>query len=76
MKSRKAAITQNLRDAGCQDAFIEAFLQAVAEGTEAQQERLLEEERGRILSRVREEQKKLECFDFLRYQFIFKEDMK
>jgi len=76
LKPSKAAITQNLRDAGCQDAFIDAFLQAVAEGAAAQQERLLEEERSCILSRVREEQKKLDCFDFLRYQFIFQEEMK
>lgn len=67
MKLSKEAISQNLRDAGCQEKFIERFLAALNHGTTAEQNRMLEQERRCILEKVHDEQKKLDCFDYLRY---------
>ncbi len=65
-----ARIAENLRDAGCPDSFIEEFLNAYASGTPETQCRLLERQRRCILDQLHAEQKRLECFDFLRYQFL------
>ncbi len=61
------AITQNLRDAGCPEDFIKRFLACLTYGTPIEQERMLERERHCILEKVHDEQKKLDCFDYLRY---------
>ncbi len=61
------AITQNLRDAGCPEEFIQRFLAALAHGTPVERERMLEQERRCILEKVHDEQKRLDCFDYLRY---------
>ncbi len=65
-----ARIAENLRDAGCPDSFIEEFLDAYASGAPEAQRRLLERQRRCILDQLHAEQKRLECFDFLRYQFL------
>lgn len=67
MKLSMDAIAQNLRDAGCQESFIKSFLDSLTQGTPAEQERMLEQERRCILEKVHDEQKKLDCFDYLRY---------
>ncbi len=67
MKLSMDAITQNLRDAGCPENFIIRFLASLAHGTPAEQERMLEQERRCILEKVHDEQRKLDCFDYLRY---------
>ncbi len=67
MKQTAEQIAQNLRDAGCQDKFIQQFLAALANGTPAQQEQLLDRERRHILDKVHDEQKRLDRFDYLRY---------
>jgi len=61
------AITQNLRDAGCQENFIKGFLASLIQDTPAEQERMLEKERRCILEKIHEEQRKLDRFDYLRY---------
>lgn len=65
-----ARIEENLKDAGCPDDFIREFLASFASGTPEAQRRLLERQRQHILDRLHNEQRKLECFDFLRYQFM------
>ncbi len=65
-----ARIAENLRDAGCPDSFIEEFLDAYASGTPEAQRRLLDGRRRRILEQLHAERKRLECFDYLRYQFL------
>jgi len=67
VKLSKDTITQNLRDAGCPEDFIRRFLAALTNGTPAEQERLLDQERRCILDKVHDEQKRLDCFDYLRY---------
>jgi len=74
VKLSKDAITQNLRDAGCPEDFIQSFLTSLAHGTPAEQERMLERERRCILEKVHDEQKKLDRFDYLRYALKKKEE--
>ncbi len=62
------AVEQNLRDAGCSDEFIAAFMRVWEAGTTEEQLRLLSSQRCRLLDRVHAEQRKLDCLDYLRYQ--------
>lgn len=59
---------QNLRDAGCSEKDIEAFMECVRCGREPESLRLLKRQRSRLLDAVHEEQKKLDCLDYLVYQ--------
>lgn len=61
-------IAQNLRDAGCPEEFIAEFLRVMAEGSPEEQRRMLEKQRCRILKKLHDAQKKLECFDYLCWQ--------
>ncbi len=65
-----ARIAENLKDAGCPDSFIQEFLTAWASGTPEAQRCLLERQRRCILDQLHAEQRRLECFDYLRYQFL------
>lgn len=67
-KPDREAVAQNLRDAGCDQAFIERFLRALERGALEEQQRLLACQRCRLLECVHTQQKKLECLDYLRYQ--------
>jgi len=67
-KTDVEAVEQNLRDAGCSDEFIVTFMHAWDTGTAEEQLRLLARQRCRLLDSVHEEQKKLDCLDYLRYQ--------
>ncbi len=67
MKLSTEAIAQNLRDAGCPEDFIKRFIACLTHGTPAERERMLEQERRCILEKVHDEQKRLDCFDYLRY---------
>ncbi len=62
------AVEQNLRDAGCSDEFIAAFLHVWETGSTKEQLRLLAGQRCRLLDNVHAEQRKLDCLDYLRYQ--------
>ncbi len=62
------AVEQNLRDAGCSDDFIAAFLRVWETGSTKEQLRLLSSQRCRLLNNVHAEQRKLDCLDYLRYQ--------
>ncbi len=62
------AVKQNLRDAGCSEEFIVTFMHVWEAGTSAEQLRLLACQRCRLLDHVHEEQRKLDCLDYLRYQ--------
>lgn len=66
-------IRQNLQDAGCPESFIHEFLQAMAQGTPRQRRQMLDRQRRCILDRVHDQQKKLECLDYLRYQMKHEE---
>lgn len=61
-------IAQLLQDADCPDAFIQQFLAAMETESVTDQIRLLRTQRCRQLDRVHEEEKKLDCLDYLRYK--------
>ena len=62
----REAIVQNLVDAGCDQAFINKFLQVREQGRAEEQIRLLSCQRCRLLDAIHAEQKKLDCLDYLR----------
>ncbi len=63
-------IEENLKDAGCPDSFIWEFLTAYASSSLDAQRCLLDRQRQCILDEIHANQKRLECFDYLRYQFM------
>lgn len=64
----KEAVVQNLRDAGCSPDTIRCFMGYFDKGHWKEQLSLLEEHRARILSKVHEEEKQIDCLDYLVYQ--------
>ena len=61
-------IKQTLTDAGCAQETIAAFLKASEAGQENKSIRLLRQHRSKLLDHLHEEQKKLDCLDYLLYQ--------
>lgn len=64
----KEAVVQNLRDAGCSLDTIRCFMGYFDKGDWKDQLSLLEEHRESILRRVHEEEKQIDCLDYLVYQ--------
>ena len=62
-------LTQALRDAGCSKAATAQFLQMQERGDEAGQLTLLRTQRESLTDAIRSAQKKLDCLDYLLYQF-------
>lgn len=62
------AIIRNLEDAGCDSKTIEKFLVLEAEGKTKEQLKLLAGQRRLLLERVHEEEKRINCLDYLAYQ--------
>jgi len=62
------ALIQNLRDAGCDEKAVADFLDCVRRDKEAESFRLLKKQRSHLLDLVHEEQKKIDCLDYLVYQ--------
>ena len=67
-KTDDELVEQNLRDAGCCDEFVAAFMRAWRTGTREEQLRLLCRQRCLLLDSVHAAQKKLDCLDYLRDQ--------
>ena len=62
------AIVRNLRDAGCDRRNIEAFLQELQNGQKSAGFKRLEAHRKTLLARLHQEQKCIDCLDYLIYQ--------
>lgn len=62
------AVIQNLRDAGCDDQTVVAFLDYIKNGKELESFWLLKKQRSRLLDMVHEEQRKIDCLDYLVYR--------
>lgn len=60
-------IIQNLRDAGCEEATIQDFMDYLHCGKYTVGEKLLEKHRRCLLEDLRAEQKKIDCLDYLIY---------
>lgn len=61
-------VPQLLQEAGCPDEFTQRFLAAMETESVTNQLQLLRSQRSCQLVRLHEEEKKLDCLDFLRYK--------
>lgn len=68
MCDSEESIIQNLRDAGCDEKTIAAFLECIRNGREPESLRLLKKQRSHLLDIVHQEEKKIDCLDYLVYQ--------
>ena len=63
------AIIQNLRDAGCDEDKINAFIKDIWEDKISDGLKLLSTHRRSLLDHLHEKQKQIDCLDYLVYQF-------
>lgn len=63
----RASILQNLQDAGCEPDVIERFLVLWDAGNTSDQLRLLSCYRCRLLDKIHQGQKQIDCLDYLIY---------
>lgn len=61
------AIVQNLKDAGCDDELIAKYVSLQAKGKTDEQLRILACHRCRLINIVHENQKRVDCLDYLIY---------
>ncbi|MEA4874947.1 MAG: hypothetical protein RR738_01235 [Anaerorhabdus sp.] len=66
--AKKEVIKQNLKDAGCDSETIDSFMICKEKGTSKEQVKLLEKHRIKLLDKVHENQKCIDCLDYLVYQ--------
>ena len=59
------AIIQNLKDAGCEDGFIDRFILALENNQNKEAFLLLREWRNSLLDEIHNNQHKLDCLDYL-----------
>jgi SOS response regulatory protein OraA/RecX len=65
--TEKMLIT-NLKDAGCDDKIIAAVLQYRQMNEQAKQMVLLKKHRNSLLDKIHEDQKAIDCLDYLLYR--------
>lgn len=61
-------VIRNLKDAGCDQKRIDCFMECMAQDDFNGQLRLMKEQRRDLLDRVHEEEKQINCLDYLVYQ--------
>jgi hypothetical protein len=64
-QNQEEALIQNLRDADCTPDAIELFMKCYEQEEISEQLRILTKHRGVLLDYVHDNQKKLDCLDFL-----------
>lgn len=64
----KEAVVQNLEDAGCAPDTIECCIVCMEQGKKKELLERLEEHRTGLLNKVHEEEKQIDCLDYLVYQ--------
>lgn len=64
---KEAYLRRNLKDAGCDERTIEKFFRLSGHGRTGEQLRLLAQQRSFLLRQVHENQRKIDCLDFLIY---------
>ena len=64
----KEAVIQNLEDAGCAPDIIECCMACMEQGKKKELLQRLEEHRKALLHKVHEEEKHIDCLDYLVYQ--------
>ncbi len=68
MFETEEAIIQNLKDAGCRSDTIDAFMDNLKTGRKSEGLKALDLHRRRLLEEIHQEQKRLDCLDYLVYQ--------
>lgn len=58
-------VFQNLKDAGCDEETIQTFINNLQNGKQVKGMRLLENHRRSLLDNLHEEQKRIDCLDYL-----------
>ncbi|MCM1386892.1 MAG: hypothetical protein NC231_06170 [Bacillus sp. (in: Bacteria)] len=61
-------VIQNLKDAGCNQETIQCFMECMEQDDVSGQMHLMKEHRKCLLNKVHEEEKKIDCLDYLVYQ--------
>lgn len=61
-------VIQNLKDAGCDEATISTYIDCCACQDDHHQMRLLKKHRRYLLDHIHEDQKRIDCLDYLIYQ--------
>lgn len=61
-------LLRNLRDAGCDEATIQKYIQLWKEGRQKEQYWLLTKHRAALLERVHVSQQMVDCLDYLIYE--------
>ena len=64
----REAVIQNLKDAGCTQDIIECCIACIEQGKKNELLKRLEEHRTGLLHKVHEEEKHIDCLDYLVYQ--------
>ena len=64
----KEAVIQNLEDAGCAPDVIECCMTCMEQGKKKELLNRLEDHRNSLLHKVHEEEKQIDCLDYLVYQ--------
>ncbi|PTQ83832.1 hypothetical protein C8U37_112102 [Trichococcus patagoniensis] len=70
MDITKEMLITNLKDAGCDDKTIAAFLQYRQTNDQSKQMDLLKKHRNSLLDKIHEDQKAIDCLDYLLYKNI------
>ena len=68
MKPTQQQLLQNLQDAGCTDQIIRQYVQLGEAGRTKEQLRLLFRHRAALLDRLHQDQKQIDCLDYLIFQ--------
>ena len=61
-------VIQNLEDAGCDASTIETFIRLLQNGETKKQLLLLSRHRANLLHNLHENQRQIDCLDYLAYQ--------
>jgi len=67
-KDVEGQIRQNLKDAACPDDLIESFMRSIATNHSKDGQRLLSAHRKSLLDTVHENQRHIDCLDYLLYR--------
>lgn len=68
MEITEEMLITNLEDAGCNENIIAAFLQYRQTNEQAKQMELLKKHRHYLLDKIHEDQKAIDCLDYLLYK--------
>ncbi len=64
----KEAVIQNLKDAGCAQDIVECCIACMEQGKKKELLKRLEDHRNCLLHKVHEEERHIDCLDYLVYQ--------